>query len=459
MPSAMNYIPPNDKERASYIEGMSGEANEYVRRDALAKRSAKYYIGNMKRHLDVKDGEPDDNVVINNYRRAVDRTLAILFPTFPRLEYAPIEEGKTKSETWIEDAWSENDGLAFLIEVAMNGCYTGQCYVKVQPPAKEGSFPRLVNIAPSNVVTYWRAEDPKTVFWHSVKWGDDRTKRLQDFIYDPGTETWRIKEYEKSGASPWTQTGEDIEWDYKYGPIISWSHLPFPNSYYGLPEVLNYHLIDSVNLVMSENMRINRYHASPKTVAIGIDPDEIQATSIDGLWTIAENDAQIMNLEMSAAAPQFSMGLADRLEKSFMSEQRVVILEGGVKDFQRVTNPGIRTVFMEMIAKNSILRWNYGQAIIHISAAMSYAAGNKYGAPDIIWPDPLPRDDKELAEIAKMELVDMKIASHATVGAKRGYNVKVEKAIEEQIGAVEGVDNSQNSGIINNMVTKQNQGA
>jgi hypothetical protein len=150
------------------------------------------------------------------------------------------------------------------------------------------------------------------------------------------------------------------------------------------------------------------------------------------MWSVENPDAKVYNLEMQSDL-QSSINQFNILSKEFLAESRVVILEGTVKDFQRVTNAGVRTVFIDMLSKNNILRWNYGKAIQMISrvAAMVGKKGEDV-VPVVEFVDPLPTDQTETANVAALEL-QMKLASHQTLSVKRGYKWETEvKKMEEE---------------------------
>lgn len=438
MPGAYRYEDPNSQARKGSFEGYGLDKERRTRQEAYRK-AHNYYMGKQASFLDKKDGEPDDNVVINLFKISVDRTVSMLIPAMPKMEITPETMDETPDEKWLRDAWTENDALAFLHKVVLNGALSGHCYVRVIPPKGYFKYPRLQNISPTNVMTWWRSDDMDTVLWHEIYWDDGTEEHLLDFVFDNDIGSWKAYEYARQGSSNWEQINV-MDWKHPYGPIIAWPHVPVPNNYYGLSEATNLALNDKVNLVMSENMRINRYHASPKTIAIGIEPDEIEVTAIDGLWSTAQEKANIYNLEMKSAAPAFSMGLIEKLTDAFMSEQRVVVLRGDVAEFQRVTNPGIRTVFMEMLAKNNLLRWQYGRAIQKITVAMGFAAGKSIPTPDLIWADPLPSDDTELMNILEKE-VAMGLVALPVASAKRGYDWKEQQRMKQMISESEAKNN------------------
>lgn len=427
MPSASKYTGPNETSREIvYNQERRARAEHYM-------RVKQYYIGEQRKYLDVKPGEPDDNITLNTTRVAIDRTLSLLFPSMPKLEIDPLNPDLTDEELWLSRFWAQNKGIFKLTEIAQNGAFSGQYYVRVKEPMAGGSVPRIINLNPVSMTSYWNGEDIEDVLWHEQFWSSQNKEFLLDYVKDQTTGFWRIYYYTREFGGAWTLQSEEA-WNSVYGPIVTGPHMPLANSFYGLSEGQNLHLDDKLNLITSEAARITRYHGSPKTVGLGIEASDIQETSIDGLWTTAtpKTEADIYNLEMKAPASEFVQSLLTRIRDAKLEENRVVVLRGDIKDFQRVTNAGIRTVFMDMLAKNALLRESYGQAIQRISMAAAYVAGVTLPTvPDVVWPDPLPSDDAELVATAQKEL-EMGIASKTQIAAKRGYNFKEVAALQEQ---------------------------
>jgi len=419
MPGIMRYIDPNDPYRNGSMSDPFKERQD--RADAYKKRR-KYYDGEHKRFLDKAENEPDDNVIVNIFKQAVDRTLSFLFPAMPFLELAPHETQETPEERWFRQAWEYAGGIFFLTELGLNGALSGHNYVRVLPLRTGEVFPRLINLNPESVITFWRSDDVDTVVWHEISWDVTDGKKTTYYILDVinNDDYWELVQYVSINGSNWEIDGEIETWDHPVGPIVQWKHFPNPNRFYGKDEGGHLGLNDKVNLILSENARINRYHSSPKTIATGVSSEDVVPSNINDLWTIESSDAAVFNLEMMselAAAQQLAVNLAE----NFLAESRVVILRGDVKDFQRVTNTGVRTVFMDMLAKNVLLRWEYGKGIQDICRVMSLVAGKGELIPDIVHQDPLPTDDLERVNVAAIERA-MKIVSRRTISGKRGYN-------------------------------------
>lgn len=437
MPAVMRYILPNDPQR--FKPGVSSEdvfGNERKDRENAFKFAEKYYYGDHKPMLAVEDpggdfAPVDYNVVVNAVRKAVDRTLSFLFPSMPRFEFQDNEK-PSPVEKWLSDAWRENNGPFFLNTVAYNGANSGHAFVKVMPPSRAGRFPRLINLHPASIIAFWKADDIDQVIFYEIRWKVGKVEYLQD-IYRPDPtddSVWYISDYQRDGGTEW-QLISNVRYAYPFCPITAWQHLPNPNHFYGKPEITDdiIRLNDQLNFVASNVNKILAIHASPRTIATGVDAGEIQATAVNTLWTVTNPDATITNLEMKSDLAS-SMAIMQYFEKAIMTTNRVVILDGQVKDFQRVTNAGIRAVFLDMIAKNYLLRWSYGRGLQELSYKMMVIANQAVtNMPDVIWPDPLPEDETETVNVMALELA-LKTQSLQQAIHERG------RSVEETLGDI-----------------------
>lgn len=437
MPKAIKYLDPNDQNRPSN-QLLGTERDERRTQYATAHD---YYTGNHPRLLDRKEDEPDDNAIINLFKQSVDRTVTFLFPSMPSFELDPNRTEQSPEEKWLEDAWAANGGIALLHEMAYLGALSGHVYVRVlqADPFEGEEYPQIIPLAPGSVVTYWQADNHKRVVWHEQRWTVDHDEYILDIVKRPEKGGWDLKQWVRTKGGAWELEDDRTEfWRSPYGPIVHWQHLINPSKFYGLSEADNLDLNDKVNLIASENNRIIRYHSSPKTIGTGVNSaEEINRVGADEMWTVGNEDAEIYNLEMKSdlrTAREHEQFLQD----NYFAERRVVILRGEVKDFQRVTNAGVRTVFMDMLAKNSILRWNYGTGLREVSRRLMWLyTGNDQLAPTVIHADPLPVDDTEAVNVAAIEH-NMKIASRQTISTKRGYNWNIERQRMQQESEIFG---------------------
>lgn len=425
MPEATRYLLPNDKERRQLERFENSERN--ARRDKF-KEAEDYYEGNQREPLIIEDDEPNDNIIVNVTKQAVDRTLSFLFPDMPALRLTPEVDEETEEEEFLRRSWEWNNGPVMLNNIAYNGALSGHNFVRVLPAKVGELFPRLVNIHPRMIVAYWQADDKDNVLWYEMGWTSGQTDYLIDFVNNQETSNWSIIEYSRPSGGQWTETKNTL-WNFPLSPIYHWQHLPNANNFYGRPEASNdqLRLNDGINKVASDINRILRIHAFPKTIGTGFEATAVQPTAVDSFWTIPNADAEIFNLEMQSDL-QSSMNMLTYLNDALLMQARVVIMRGTVKDFQRVTNTGIRAVFLDMIAKNILLRWQYGTAIQELSRRMLMVNGMEFlSRPDIIWADPLPEDDTEAINTLAIER-GLNIVGHKTASQKRGYVWDEQKA-------------------------------
>jgi hypothetical protein len=394
-------------------------------------KAENYYEGDQPKPLAVDEDGVDDNVIINITKQAVDRTLSFLFPSPFRL-VTDAATDNTPEEQYLNDTIGANGNMIFWDGVAYNGALSGHNFVRVLPPDAENErnseFPRLINYKPGSVIVYWKADDKERVLWYEVRWDALGDNYVQDVRRADVGKAWVIDTYMQAKGTNRFELQSSEAWPYPLSPIVDWPHIPLSNKYYGKGEVTldQISLNNSINRVASDISRILRFHAFPKTVGIGISAEDIQPTAVDGLWTTENPEAEIFNLEMKSDLAS-SMGMLQYLSEAHLSQARVVIMKGTVKDFQRVTNTGIRAVFLDMIAKNQLLRSSYGEAIQRIAQRILSLGGYAANRPDVLWPDPLPTDDTEAVNTVAIER-NLNIVSHETASKKRGYDWEEEKA-------------------------------
>lgn len=390
MPAAIRYIEPNEMDRKT----LGGKA-ERDQRSTEYHSNLNYFGGKQPKYLIQDEDDPvDDNITINVTAQGIDRTISFLFPDTPVLQLDPNQE--TPDEEWLNDTFAINGGAYFFDIVAQNGVLAGHCYVKVLPPVAPSIYPKLVALNPIVPITYWKADDPSVVLWHELSWTIGNDQLMQDVI-NRGT-FWEIVDYSKKVvANDWTEISR-VKWDSYVAPIINWPHLPRPNFFYGQGEITknSKDLNNAINRVASDVGKILRYHASPKTVIIGAEPTPAQAAGAENMFVINDPNAKVMNLEMKSDLTA-SITFLQYLNDAFLTLSRVVVMRGTVKDFQRVTNTGVRAVFMDMIAKNKLLRWSYGIGIQQMAQVILFLGGRQYDKfPAITWTDPLPTDMTEV---------------------------------------------------------------
>jgi hypothetical protein len=389
-----------------------------------------YYEGNQKRPLKVRPGQPDDNVILNVCRKTIEQAVALLFGEPPTFEIG--SQGDDPEDEALEALWAANDAPIFLHNLALEGALTGHVFVKLAPV--EGGV-RFVLLNPRMVTVYWRPDDMDQVTAYSISFEQGDTSLRQDIVNLGGS--WLVRDLVRERGKNWAVMNEVI-WGFPWAPIVEWQNLPDPEEYYGDPDLVRPELNDALNFLASNTMRILKFHAHPKTIGTGMRSTDLQATDVDGFWSVPNSEAQIKNLEMQSDLGS-SMAFLTFLQGWFFSEHRAVDMSTFAKDMGNITNFGLRTLYKDALDKLATKRALYGTGLADISeralALMGWAA-----RPVVTWPDPLPFNDQE--EIAGIQTeMGLGILSKETAASLRGRNweqeqerIADEEAMSDNIG-------------------------
>lgn len=425
----LGYIPPTDSRR--FKLDLDGD-KERRERHKLFTTNERYYNGDMDDPLIIDENDAvNDNVILSIIKQTVDRTLSFIFPDIPRFVIDPNLD-QNPQEKFIDDTLRINGGLVFLNGLAKNGALGGHNFIKIMKsdPTIEssGDFPRLINLHPTQVTIYWDASDKARVLWYEIRYEAGENKYIEDTVFE-GTR-WATTNYiRRKGKTRWEINSDTEFWDSILSPIVDSQHLPDPNRKYGDSDVDNAlrKLNDGINRVASDVSRILRFHAFPKTVVTGVgSKNDINQTEIGSMYTIANPDAKVTNLEMESDLAS-SMNFLSFLKDDAYLTSRVVKVTGNVKDYQRVTNASIRSVYLDQLAKNELLRWSYGDLLQRLARRILLLGfGSESIRPTILWQDPLPTDDTEAVNITAIER-SLDIKSRETASKERGYDWESEK--------------------------------
>jgi len=361
-----------------------------------------------------------------------DRTASFLFSEMPELTTDPNTVDDTPAEVYLKKLFNENNGLSMLNKWAIRGFLAGHSYIRVKPAKKKfrkERYPKISLLNPLSVTTYWAADDTADVLWYEMRYFKGEQIFIQDYVWEDDNNRWMIYTYAMEhpkvlgeiegiptlhdnnpiwldsldfAAGNWVAMEKPKEHTSAIPPIIETAHLPDPENYYGQSEFTLKDLQDAINRIASERQRIVRETADPVDVITGADLDEVQD---DGaLLTIPNPNARASRLEMKGNLAAVSETL-DKMVETYLAISRVVLLKGEAKDLQRVTNASVRTLFLDALAKNTVLQDAYGRSISRIAKValeMGYEAGMVTENPKDIdvrvsFGSPLPIDKTEIA--------------------------------------------------------------
>jgi len=473
MPSALKYIPPTDPERDEFSQQLISERMERRRRYETALR---YYNGDHPEQLEYdEEVEPNDNTAINLVQITADRTASFLFPELPKFEVDPESVTDTPEEIWLKQLINDNGGLTFLVKLALRGFLAGHTFVRVLPPKRVGmrmTDPRFVLLDPLAITVFWSADDIGEVLWYENRYMVGSSLYIQDYVWRPekgDRGEWEIYTYKsetdkfefvqdvQQGPHGRGSLGRNSYIDFvahgnfvlvptedgqKYArhsshipPIIEFPHLPHPDDYYGHGEVTQIELQDTINRLWSEINRIIRKHAEPVDVVTGADIDDVEAGR--DVMTISAPEAKVQRLEMRSDL-QAAVATVEKLVETYLAVARVVLLKGEAKDLQRVTNASVRTLFIDALAKNEILRHSYGRGLEKMMTLAMQMSGKEFAGRavdlgvQIKWPEALPVDHTEIANINAI-MVPLGARSLRTAATALGDNWSFEQmAIEAE---------------------------
>lgn len=470
MPAAIEYVPPTDKERDVFNQAIIKERDERRKQWETALR---YYKGNPDPPLAADPNDPDydpsiDNATINLAKMAGDRTVSFLFPEMPDFQTDPDSVEDTPEEAWLKDVFfPENGGLEKLSIWALRGFLAGHSFVWLKATK---TVPKMVILHPMSVTVFWAADDVADILWYEMRYFAQGKAFIRDFVkQDDGT--WLIYEYEglqqnrsreiivRDQITAQGNTGANInleeltfgntfnikgtpkEHSSSIPPIIATAHLPDPDNHYGQGEFTQRDLQDIINKITALRNRIVREYSDPVDVVDGDIDDVVDAGSIIAI----PQGSKVTRLTLDTDLKAINDVLNDLIEK-YLAVSRVVILKGEAKDLQRVTNAAVRTLFLDALAKNSLLRSAYGNAlakICQLALEMAYANnllseedGSARPNPEstrveVKFASPLPTDLTEVANINAISIANGTMSIHSgtvALGLNPAFETKKKEA-------------------------------
>jgi hypothetical protein len=461
MPSAIEYVPPTDIRRNDFN---GATQRERQKRKERYETALQYYEGNHTPQVQADADDPEydpslDDASVNLAKMTADRTVSFLFPEIPEFQTDPQSIDDTPEEAWIKnELLPANGGLAMLTKLALRGFLAGHSFVWVKA-AKP--VPKIIVLQPMAVTVYWAADDVADVLWYEQRYIAQGRSYIRDFVKQKDG-TWVIHEYasiaeemtqaekildqitSQGNSDAWInldgmrfgttfkKEGKSIKHPSVIPPIIEIAHLPHPDDHYGQNEFSQKDLQDIINKMMAVRNRIVRENSDPVDVVDG-DIDEIEDK---GSIIAIPQGSKVTRLQLTTDLGAINDTINDLIEK-YLAVARVVILKGEAKDLQRVTNAAVRTLFLDALAKNSVLRSAYGfglELVIKLALLMAYGDNNPAitANPEnlrvtIKYASPLPTDMTEVANQSAIA-VNGKWMSRYSASIAQGLDPAFEQA-------------------------------
>lgn len=427
MPAVKPEYLPNDTKWAKDIDDLAD--NERVEREKDITNRRAWYEG---RHPDPLRPLPDklinDNIKYNLCGKAIDKlndfigvpksvelpggvTLAVQAGGKPEQQVTPEQE--------VVNAYYARV-MPELKDLKLDSLTAGHFFVKLFIDDDERGEFALID--PALVTVFWEAGKGSRArpLWYRSQWADGDRVYRQDIVpvavVDPQhdergrvildfTRGWLVYDYEQKARSTKFEPlyAQPDVWEYPFAPMLDWRNKKRPHQYYGAASLddSSIGLNHGVNFLASNTQRILYHHAHPKTVAIGIEPEQISETAIDGLWTLPEN-AEVHNLEMQSDLASSMAMLAE--EKAQFYAQMGVLDTTSIKDkVGGITNFAVRMLFDDQVEQTEELRRVFGDAAATIVWYLAALDGVELEKPEAKWTDPLPVNRLELVQTAAIE--------------------------------------------------------
>lgn len=460
-------------------------------RSRRMKDAWKAYNGDFPNPLQVDADQPDDNITVNRCSPIVDKGVSFLFGQVVKIEPvaesqnvqamieametepdepAPTADGApiaphhakpkkkptppTPVQDWINGFWGDDDDrMALLSNVALNGGVCGQTFVKLMPAAPGRRYPRMVVIDPQLVRVITQPDDCDVVLAYIIQYPAGNGIQTRQVItrIDPDNnageyggldpdDTWTIYNYQRNVSNnqinaAWQLVGQPVEWPYPFPPIFDRQNLPNPNEHWGRPD-LTPDLVKinlGLNFIESNTARIIKYHAHPKTFVTGSGARDVEV-KVSGVICFDSPDAKVGNLEMHSDLSS-SLNFAETLRSDMDEQSRVpAVALGRLESLPKgnISGVALQLLFQPLIEKTIQKRRLYGQLIREITRAALVLSGQIDLADwddyevELHWQNLLPVDDLAAAQTG-LALIQIGV-SEDTVIQELGYDPDAEAA-------------------------------
>lgn len=409
------------------------QALEKLRYKSETERLAKFqknwaqYYGQSDQPMKVKAGAPDDNVRLNFARMIVDKGVSFLFGKDIRFELTEGE--KTLPEQWLDDCWAANRKMTTLQKLALNGGVCGHAFVRLyQEPGRK--FPRLIVVDPETVTVSLAADDIDEVVGYKIQYPSidpvtEKPVSVRQLIERDGA-FWRVVDQRSNVHAASWETLSDVRWPYTFAPIVHCQNLPAPNEFWGVSDIEDdlIEVTDTNNFIMSNLVKIIRYHGHPRTWGSGFNADKLDAAVDETLLLPA--GATLQNLEMTSDLDKL-LNVYKELKLFTHELSRVPeVSTGKVESIGQLSGVALEILYQPLLEKTETKRLTYGDMLVEINRRLLAIAG--YGEDNytaLRWQELLPKDPVQQANAA-LALKQLGV-SNDTLMQEAGYDPDVER--------------------------------
>ena len=410
-----------------------------------AERQAAYraawdaYKGNFPPPLEVKAGQPNDNVLASKCRVIVDASVAYLFGADIGFDLDQRAGDKTAQEQWLSACWAANRKMTTLLKLGTNGAVCGHTFARIlYPYPATAPYPRLIILDPANVTVKWDMDDIDAVTRYRIQWnsvnattGKAEVRRQDITRQDNGY--WLVEDFRtRPGSAAWERTSSEL-WRWTWPPIVDCQNIPVPNEYYGeadiSPDVIA--LNKARNLALSFWARIIKYQAHQRLWGRGFRDDQV-SLGPDNIFIIESEAGTLATID----PPSNLAGLSEydrRVEEALHEVSRTpAIATGKLENTGQLSGVALQILYGPLMQKVEAKRRTYGDMLVELNRRLLALAG--YGEENLVsitWPEAMPQD--VMAERQALQIdTALGVVSKATAAQKLGYNWEQE---QEQMAA------------------------
>lgn len=405
------------------------EAEAQARAAQITQRW-RWYHGQHPKPLRVRQGQPDDTVILNYARIIVDKGVSFLFGKDVQFELD--ETGETAAEEWLAACWERNRQATLLQKLALNGAIAGHTFLKILP---QQPYPRLVVLDPATVSVVWDPDDLEVVLRYIIQYPaiDPQTEKpvLRRQRIERGGRGWQIiDQQQQPGQSGWV-TLQTTVWPYAWPPILDGQNLPCPNEYWGISDLEDdiLQLNAALNFVASNLTRIIRYHAHPKTWGRGFAASQLNI-AVDETIVLSSPDAELRNLEMTSDLSS-SVALFQRLREALHEISKIPeVATGRLENAGSLSGVALQILYQPLVEKTELKRRTYGDFLVELNRRLLVLGGfGEENRVTIHWPELLPADPLQERQIA---VLDQQLGvSQDTLLQRLGYDPDLERQKRE----------------------------
>lgn len=446
----------------NYLVGIVQEAVEGLdlikdARNRAMNRARTYRQGSQPKPIRTKEGQTDDNIIVNFVGLIVDRATALLFGE--GVEFDLPGEGETEQEKYIKNVWKANKKSELLSDVSDYGATFGTPVFQIRPNAVQMDgelYPEVSCIDPRFFTIVPEPENYRSVKMYVIEYtftdgGVTKTRRREIIPVkavdpDTGTETvvsWKIDSYvtKENGRLEFENTEE---WDFDFPHVLPFKNLPEAGTPYGRPDVTEdvLHIQDAINRVMSSTNKAIRLTAFQRLWGKFLKNNDKVSMGMDNILSVDNKDAELNAID---AGSNFEGMIAfqQELRDALFTISRSSDPSAAKDKVGQLTNFGLRILYKDALDKLKTKRELYGEALRELNRRLLILNDMEGDPGEVQWKEPLPQNESELIAGYKFD-IEQGLASKETISEKRGYDSEQE---QERIQAEMETSNQNNENI------------